>query len=74
MLQAYHSEREFSGIEVASLPLLARGAALRFLLTRLHDWLHRVDGAMVRPKPPMEYCHKLRFHRSVSGPEAYGLT
>jgi homoserine kinase type II len=74
MLQAYRNERAFSDAEVASLPLLARGAALRFLLTRLYDWLHRVEGAMVSPKDPMEYCHKLRFHRGVEGPEAYGLT
>ena len=56
-----------------ALPLLARGAALRFLLTRLFDWHNRVEGALVRPKDPLEYLEKLRFHRGVSGPGAYGL-
>jgi len=53
--------------------LLARGAALRFLLTRLYDWLNQVDGAMVKPKDPMEYLKKLRFHRGLQGPGAYGI-
>ena len=73
MLSAYRNLREFSQPELEALPLLARGAALRFLLTRLYDWLNQVDGAMVRPKDPMEYLKKLRFHRGVRGPGAYGL-
>ena len=45
--------------------MLARGAAMRFLLTRLVDWLAVPDGALVRPKDPLEYFRKLRFHQSV---------
>ncbi len=74
MLSAYRKVRPFSEQELASMPLLARGAALRFLLTRLHDWLHQVEGALVRPKNPLEYLHRLRFHRQVAGPGAYGLS
>lgn len=73
MLGAYRAVRPFSDAELASLPLLAEGAAMRFLLTRAHDWLNRVEGALVKPKDPLEYLHKLRFHRSVTGPGAYGL-
>jgi homoserine kinase type II len=73
LLAAYRAEREFTPSELEALPLLARGAALRFLLTRLFDWQHRVEGALVRPKDPLEYLEKLRFHRGVSGPGAYGL-
>jgi homoserine kinase type II len=73
MLAAYRAEREFTPRELEALPLLARGAALRFLLTRLFDWQNRVEGALVRPKDPLEYLDKLRFHRGVSGPGAYGL-
>ena len=65
--------REIGQDEVAAMPRLARGAALRFLLTRLYDWLNQVDGAMVKPKDPLEYLAKLRFHRQVAGPGAYGL-
>ena len=73
MLAAYRAEREFTPSELEALPLLARGAALRFLLTRLFDWQNQVEGALVRPKDPLEYLDKLRFHRGVSGPGAYGL-
>ena len=73
MLDAYRAERAFSSAEIDALPLLARGSATRFLLTRLHDWLHHPEGALVRRKDPQEYWQKLRFHRKVAGPSAYGL-
>jgi len=59
--------------EIEALPLLARGSALRFLLTRLYDWLNHPPGAFVKPKDPIEYLRKLRFHAAVSGPGGYGL-
>jgi homoserine kinase type II len=55
------------------LPLLARGAALRFLLTRLVDWLNVPPGAMVRPKDPLEYWRKLRFHQAIKSAGDYGI-
>jgi homoserine kinase type II len=73
MLAAYRARRPFTGAELAALPLLARGAALRFFLTRLFDWQNQVAGALVKPKDPLEYLHKLRFHRGLAGPGAYGL-
>jgi homoserine kinase type II len=73
MLAAYRAVRAFTPRELDALPLLARGAALRFLLTRLFDWQNLVEGALVKPKDPLEYLDKLRFHRGVSGPGAYGL-
>ncbi len=73
MLAAYQAVRPLTPAEMAALPLLARGSALRFLLTRLHDWLFPVDGALVKPKDPLEYLNKLRFHRDISGPGAYGI-
>ncbi len=73
MLAAYRRRRPFSEAELEALPLLTRGAALRFLLTRLYDWLNHVEGALVKPKDPLEYLQKLRFHQSVRGPAAYGL-
>lgn len=73
MLQAYRTVRTVEPREVELLPVLARGAALRFLLTRLYDWLNQVEGALVRPKDPLEYLRKLRFHSRVGGPGAYGL-
>jgi len=73
MLRAYRRVRPFSAEELEALPLLARGSALRFLLTRLYDWLNHPPGALVEPKDPLEYLDKLRFHQEVRGPGAYGL-
>ena len=73
MLSSYRKVRDFSAEELAALPLLARGSALRFLLTRIYDWLNTPPGAMVTPKDPKEYLARLRFHQSVKGPGAYGL-
>jgi homoserine kinase type II len=74
LLSNYRAVRPISAAELAALPLLARGSALRFLLTRLYDWLNHPVGAMVRPKDPLEYLQKLRFHRAVGGPGDYGLS
>ena len=73
-LNAYGRERKLSGAEQAALPLLARGAALRFLLTRLVDFLNVPPGALVRPKDPLEYVRKLRFQQSVASMGDYGIT
>ena len=74
LLSAYAAVRPFTAAEVAAMPLLARGSALRFLLTRLYDWLTVPEGALVVPKDPAEYYRRLRFHRSVTDASAYGLT
>ena len=73
MLAGYRARRPLAPEEFGALPLLARGSALRFLLTRLYDWLNHPAGAFVKPKDPLEYLQKLRFHRSVAHPSAYGL-
>jgi homoserine kinase type II len=72
-LGAYGRERPLSQAEQNALPLLARGAALRFLLTRLVDFLNVPAGALVRPKDPLEYVRKLRFQQSVAGLRDYGV-
>jgi homoserine kinase type II len=72
-LSAYGRERELSQAEQDALPLLARGAALRFLLTRLVDFLNVPQGALVRPKDPLEYVRKLRFQQSVASVRDYGV-
>lgn len=73
MLHNYRKVRPFSAAELGALPVLARGSALRFLLTRLYDWLNQPPGALVKPKDPLEYWQRLRFHQQVRGPGAYGL-
>ncbi len=73
LLQAYAQVRPLSDAERNALPLLARGAALRFLLTRLVDWFGVPPGALVRPKDPLEYYRKLRFHQAVKSVRDYGI-
>jgi homoserine kinase type II len=72
-LNAYGRERKLSEAEQDALPLLARGAALRILLTRLVDWFNVPPGALVRPKDPLEYVRKLRFQQSVASIRDYGV-
>ncbi len=73
MLQAYEQERRLDERELACLPLLARGAALRFLLTRTYDFLNTDANALVKTKDPNEYLRKLRFHQHVTSYRDYGL-
>ena len=74
LLSAYGRERKLSDAEQDALPLLARGSALRFLLTRLVDFLNVPPGALVKPKDPLEYVRKLRFHQGVGSVRDYGVT
>ncbi|OAE48623.1 homoserine kinase [Agrobacterium tumefaciens] len=73
LLEGYQSVRPLGEAELEALPLLARGSALRFFLTRLYDWLTTPEGALVMKKDPLEYLRKLRFHRSIATVAEYGL-
>jgi homoserine kinase type II len=73
LLSSYARTRPLSPSEWQALPLLARGAAVRFLLTRLVDWLNVPPGALVKPKDPIEYLRKLRFHQKVESVRDYGM-
>ncbi|MGE7371104.1 homoserine kinase [Neorhizobium sp. NPDC001467] len=74
LLEGYQSVRPLSADELAALPTLARGSALRFFLTRLYDWLTTPEGALVVKKDPLEYLRKLRFHAAVDTVAAYGIS
>nr|WP_272211846.1 homoserine kinase [Marinicella sp. W31]MDC2877735.1 homoserine kinase [Marinicella sp. W31] len=74
LIEGYQSVRRLSDAEIEALPLLARGSALRFFLTRLYDWLTTPEGALVVKKDPLEYLRYLRFHRSVKSAGEYGLS
>lgn len=74
LLAGYREILPIETDERAALPLLARGTALRFLLTRLKDWLDRPADAIVTPKDPRDYLARLRFHRGVSDISDYGWT
>lgn len=74
LLAGYHQIRAIEAAEIEALPIIARASALRFLLTRTHDWLLPTDGALVAKKDPREYLRKLKFHQSISNPGSYGFT
>ena len=73
LLSAYQKVRPMSAAEMEALPILARGSAMRFLLTRLYDWLNTPAGAMVKRKDPLEYERKLRFHAGIKSVADYGI-
>ena len=73
LLAGYNAVRPLSPAEIEALPLLCRGSALRFFLTRLYDWLMTPPGALVVRKDPLEYLRKLQFHRTVKSAAEYGL-
>ncbi len=72
LLAGYQSVRPLTPAEKEALPILARGSALRFMLTRLYDWLTIPDGALVQKRDPMEYIRRLRFHRQIKSASEYG--
>ena len=73
LFHGYRRTRALNTVEIAALPMLCRGAALRFLLTRLVDWLEVPPGALVKPKDPLEYYRKLRFHQANASARNYGV-
>jgi homoserine kinase type II len=73
LMQAYEKVRPITPAEREAMVVLARGASMRFLVTRAYDWLNRVPGALVNPKDPMEYVAKLHFHQSKASWRDYGI-
>ncbi len=73
LMQAYQKIRPLTEAEKNAMPLLARAASMRFISTRVYDWLNRIPGALVNPKDPMEYIAKLRFHRSIGDWKDYAI-
>ena len=65
LIAGYERVRKLTSVEREALPILARGAALRFFLTRLIDWTDTPSNALVRPKDPLEYATRLAFHRQA---------
>ena len=72
MIAGYESVRPLEDAERTVLPLLCRGAALRFFMTRLVDWTDTPADALVRPKNPLEYADRLAFHRQAKSVTDYG--
>ena len=73
MIEGYQSIRPLSATEIHALPVLCRGSAMRFFLTRFYDWINTPADAFVKPHDPMEYWAKLRFHEKCTTASAYGI-
>ncbi len=73
LLTGYSAVRPLSASEREAMPLLARGAAMRFLLTRAHDWIHHDKSALVSPHDPIDFLRRLHFHQTIRSIADYGL-
>lgn len=73
LLAGYQQIRALTDAERQALPMLARGSALRFMLTRLYDWLTIPDGALIQKRDPVEFIRRMRFHRQIGSASEYGL-
>ena len=62
LIEGYCAVRPLSDAERAALPVLARGAAMRFMMTRAYDWLHTPADALVTRKDPMDFARRLHFY------------
>ncbi|MBL1421013.1 MAG: homoserine kinase [Alphaproteobacteria bacterium] len=71
--RGYQSVRKLEQAELDAIPTLCRGAAIRFLLTRLYDWINVPEDALVIPKKPDEYIRNLRFHQKIGDYKEYGI-
>jgi homoserine kinase type II len=73
LFAGYGSVRPLATEEIAAMPVLACGAALRFLVTRLYDWFLPQDGAITRRKDPRQFVPVIEHHRAVADSSAYGI-
>ena len=70
-IDGYSNIRKLTEKEKKSLKVLCQGAAIRFLLTRVFDYLNLTEGAIVKIKDPVEYLKRLEFHDSVTNYQDY---
>ena len=73
LIKGYQTGRPLQPEEIEALSILCSGAAMRFFLTRLYDWIHTPKDALVKPLNPLEYWQKLRIHEKAQSPQAYGI-
>ena len=71
LMDGYNEVRKISQDEKIALKVLSQGAALRFLLTRVFDYLNKIDDAVVKIKDPEEYLKRLEFHKNAKSYEDY---
>jgi homoserine kinase type II len=73
LLGGYEAVRPLSDAERAALPVLARGASMRFLLSRAYDWLNTPAGALVTRKDPLAFARRLEFYADPANAGLFAL-
>ena len=71
LIKGYESVRKITIKEKKSLNILCRGAAIRYLLTRLYDYSNTPKTALIQIKDPNEYYQKLITHNNLSSYRDY---
>jgi len=71
LINGYESVRSISKKEKDSLNILCRGAALRYLLTRIYDYFNTPKTALIKIKDPNEYLQKLIIHTNLNNYKDY---
>ena len=71
LIKGYESIKKISLNEKKSLNILCRGAAMRYLLTRLYDYSNTPKTALIKIKDPNEYFQKLITHNSLASYKDY---
>jgi len=71
LMEGYNEVRKITKDEKIAIKVLSQGAALRFLLTRVFDYINTVDDAVVKIKDPEEYLKRLEFHKNAKSYEDY---
>ena len=74
LLAGYLAIRPLLPKERIELPILARGAAMRFLATRSYDWLHTAADAMVTHKDPMAFARRLEFYADPTNAKVFAAS
>ena len=65
LIKGYESIKKISLREKKSLNILCKGAAIRYLLTRLYDYSNTPKTALIKIKNPNEYYQKLTIHNKL---------
>lgn len=72
LLQGYHANLTLNPEEIQALPILARGSALRFTLSRAYDWINTPPDALVTRKDPMAFARRLTFYADPAHAGLFG--
>ena len=71
LIKGYENIKNISLKEKKSLNVLCRGAAMRYFLTRLYDYINTPKTAIIKIKDPGEYYQKIIIHNNLKNYNDY---